>query len=91
MSNQYQLFITTADAPRLVRRRSYDGDDCLEVRDLVTRLTIRVRAQEVSLYRHTLLLEGTEYQILNVTGPSAFRRGSVFIRSSQRGFSPSRR
>ena len=69
MSNQYQLFITTADAPRLVRRRSFDGDDRLEVRDLTTRVTIQVRAQEVSLYRHTLLLEGTEYQILNVIRP----------------------
>jgi uncharacterized Zn finger protein len=66
MSNQYQLLITTADAPRLVRRRSYDRDDRVDVRDLTTRVTIQVRAHEISPYRHTLLLEGMEYQILNV-------------------------
>jgi len=66
MSNQYQLLITTSGAPRLVCRRSYDGEDRLEVRELSTRVTIQVRAQEVSPYRHTLLLEGTEYQILTV-------------------------
>ncbi len=66
MSTQYQLLITTVDAPRLVRRRSYDGDDRLYVRELSTRVTIQVRAQEVSPYRHTLMLEGMEYQILNV-------------------------
>jgi len=66
MSNQYQLLITTSGTPRLVCRRSYDGEDRLEVRDLSTRVTLQVRAQEVSPYRHTLLLEGTEYQILTV-------------------------
>ena len=67
MSNQYQLLITTADTPRLVRRRSYDGDDRLDVRELSTRVTIQVRVREISPYRHTLLLDGAEYQILNVT------------------------
>lgn len=66
MSNQYQLLITTSGAPRLVCRRSYDGDDRLEVRELSTRVTLRIRADEVSPYRHTLLLDGTEYQILTV-------------------------
>ena len=66
MSHQYQLLITTAGAPRLVCRRSYDGDDRLEVRELSTRVTIQVRAEEVSPYRHILLIDGTEYQILNV-------------------------
>lgn len=66
MKNQYQLLITTADAPRFVCRRSFDGEDRLEVRDLSTRVTIKVRANEVSPYRHILLLDGMEYQILNV-------------------------
>jgi hypothetical protein len=66
MNNQYRLLITTADAPRLVRRRSYDEDDRLDVREISTRKTIQVRANEISPYRHTLLLEETEYQILNV-------------------------
>lgn len=66
MSNQYQLLMTTAGAPRMVCRRSYDGEDRLEVRELSTRVTIKIRAQEVSPYRHTLLLEGTEYHILTI-------------------------
>ena len=69
MNNEYLLLITTVDAPRLIRRRTYDGDERLYVRDLTTRVTVQVRAREVSPYRHTLLLEGTEYQILNVTRP----------------------
>jgi hypothetical protein len=66
MSNQYQLLITTSGAPRLVCRRSYDGEDRLEVRELSTRTTLQIRAHEISPYRHTLLLEGAEYQILSV-------------------------
>jgi hypothetical protein len=66
MSNQYQLLMTTAGAPRMVCRRSYDGEDRLEVRELSTRVTVQIRAQEVSPYRHTLLLEGTEYHILTI-------------------------
>ena len=66
MSNQYQLLITAPGGPRLVCRRSYDGNDRLDVRDIVTRVAIQVRAEDISPYRHTLLLEGTEYQILNV-------------------------
>jgi len=66
MSNQYQLLMTTVGAPRRVCRRSFDADDRLEVRELSTRVTIQIRAHEVSAYRHTLLLDGTEYQILNV-------------------------
>lgn len=66
MSNQYQLLITTVGAPRLVCRRFYNGEDRLDVRELSTRVAIQIRAHEISPYRHTLLLEGTEYQILNV-------------------------
>ena len=67
MNAQYELLMTTVDAPRLVCRRHYDGEDRVDVRELVTRVTVRIRAQDISPYRHTLLLEGTEYQILNVT------------------------
>jgi hypothetical protein len=66
MSDRYQVLITTVDAPRLVRRRSYSDDDHLDVREISTRVTMQVSAQELSAYRHTLLLDGTEYQILNV-------------------------
>jgi hypothetical protein len=64
--NQYQVLLTTAGAPRLVCRRSFDGDDRVEVRELSTRVAIEVRAHEISPYRHTLLLEGKEFQILDV-------------------------
>ncbi|MCX7168079.1 MAG: hypothetical protein NTV11_17640 [Rhodocyclales bacterium] len=67
MSNQYQLLIKTAGASGVICRQTYDGEDRLNVRDLSTRVTIQVRVSEISPYRHTLLLEGAEYQILNVT------------------------
>jgi hypothetical protein len=67
MNTQYELLMTTAAAPRLVCRRHYDGEERVDVRELVTHVTIRIRAEEISPYRHTLLVEGIEYQILNVT------------------------
>lgn len=40
--------------------------DRLQVRDQSTRLVTTVPANEISLYRHVLFLEGKAYRILNV-------------------------
>ena len=68
MNNQYQLLIRMAGTSGPIRRQTYAGEERLRVRDLSTRVTIQVRASEVSPYCHTLLLDDAEYQIMNVTG-----------------------
>ena len=67
MSVQYQLLIRILGNSGRVCLQMYDGEECLDVRDLSTRVAIQIRAKEVSPYRHTLLLKGVEYQILNIT------------------------
>jgi hypothetical protein len=66
MSSQYHLIFKAKDIPGPVCHQMYDGDEPFEVRDLTTRVTIRVRAQDLSPYRHTLCMDGKEFQILNV-------------------------
>jgi len=66
MRNQYILLIKPEDFPGSIRQETYDGDERLEVRDLTTRWTTQIRAQEVSPYRHTLFLDGQAYRILDV-------------------------
>jgi hypothetical protein len=49
-----------------MRQQTYAAGDNVDVRDLMTCATQHVRADELSPYRHTLILDGLEYQILNV-------------------------
>lgn len=62
----YQFVVKAATTPGPIRRQSFDGKQRVEVRDLSIRVNLQVRAEEVSPYRHNLLLDGDEYQILNV-------------------------
>jgi hypothetical protein len=66
MRNQYRLDIQATGAAGPLRQQTYHGDERLEVRDLSTRVTVRVSARDISPYRHTLLLDGKEFRILNV-------------------------
>ena len=69
MRNQYLLLIKEEGSSSPASQLAYDGDKCLNVRDLSTRLATQVLAQDISLYRHTLFLGDKAYQILNVTKP----------------------
>ena len=64
--NSCQLMIKADGGPGCVQLQIYDQDQRLDVRDLSTRADIRVRAGDVSIYRHTLFLDGRAYRILNV-------------------------
>lgn len=66
MSKQCRLLIKAVGGKSPMSLHTCDGNMPLNVIDLSTRITIKVCAREVSPYCHTLLLEGTEYQILNV-------------------------
>ena len=66
MKDRYRLLIKAEGTADSIGHKSYDGDERLEVRDLITRCTTQVRAQEISCYRHILLVDGKAYQILDV-------------------------
>ena len=46
--------------------KTFDADEVLVVRDVASRIVSELMAKELSLYRHTLLIEGTGYRILEV-------------------------
>lgn len=66
MENKYRLLLKERDRAGAMRLQTYDAQDSVDVRDMTTRITFHVRAHELSPYRHTLMLDGMEYQILNV-------------------------
>jgi len=66
MRNQYRLDIRSDGAASRPRQQVYDAEARVEVRELTTRVAIRIPARDVSPYRHRLLLGGEEFQILNV-------------------------
>lgn len=66
MDRKYRLLLRGRDSPGATLQQTYDAEDRVDVRDLTTRVTLHLRAHELSPYRHTLVLDGLEYQILNV-------------------------
>lgn len=68
MNSKYQILLRGCDRRASTLQQTYAAQECLDVRDLTTRATLHVRAHELSPYRHTLMLNGMEYQILNVIG-----------------------
>lgn len=70
MDKQIDILIRVERGSGTPRHIRCGGKDCLDVRDLLTRVTIRIRAEEVSPYRHTLMMDGMAYEILNVFRPA---------------------
>ena len=66
MNQKFRLLLKGRDRAGAMLQQTYDANDSVDVRDLTTRITFNVRAYELSPYRHTLVLDGMEYQILNV-------------------------
>jgi hypothetical protein len=66
MGNRCTLLIKAEEIPSSFRRENYDGAQHLDVRDLSTRETGLVRAQDISPYRHTLFRDGRAFKILDV-------------------------
>ena len=67
------LLLLEDGAHRPAASMSFAPDEQLEVRDTRARATATVPAAEVSLYRHTVILRGKAYRILNIFSP--FRNG----------------
>lgn len=70
MDKQVDLLIRVERGSGMPRHIRCEGKNCLDVRDLMTRMIIRIRAEEISPYRHTLVMDGMAYEILNVFRPA---------------------
>jgi hypothetical protein len=51
-----------------VTRRELGANETVDVRDQSTRQIQRLRAAEVSLYRHSLIFSGRTWRIMNIVG-----------------------
>jgi hypothetical protein len=63
-SIQFMIRADGASGPALLQ--VFDSNERLDVRDLNTRVTLQVRAADVSPYRHTLLINGGIFRILSI-------------------------
>lgn len=66
MENQFRLLLKPKDVAGPARQETFNGDDSLEVRDVTTKSCVTIRARDLSIYRHSLLFNGTEFRILNM-------------------------
>lgn len=69
MDRQVDLLIRSKQVREVPHHVRYSEQHCLDVIDLMTRVTIQVRANEVSPYLHTLMMNGTPYEILSIYKP----------------------
>ena len=70
MNNQLDLLILAEGNTGMAQRYRCDGKQRVDVRDLSTLAAIQIFAEEISIYRHTLLMNGMAYRILNVFKPA---------------------
>ena len=71
MSNEIHLLVKEENSRGPAEMKYYDGEACLDVRDLSTRAINKIRAKEISCYLHTLFLGGRAFRILNVMKSSS--------------------
>jgi hypothetical protein len=62
----FMLLSESGNGP--VTRRELSASESVEVRDQATRSIQRLRAGEVSLYRHSLIFSGRTWRIMNIVG-----------------------
>jgi hypothetical protein len=65
-SRTFMLLAEGSTGP--VTRRELGANETVEVRDLATRSVQRVKAAEVSLYRHIMIFSGRTWRIMNIVG-----------------------
>lgn len=62
----FMLMAESGSGP--VTHRELGANETVEVRDQVSRSVQRLRAGEVSLYRHSLVIAGRAWRIMNIVG-----------------------
>lgn len=65
-TGQYQLIFKEKASSGPVMRQTCDGETRMAVREITTRTLLQLRACDISIYRHTLLLDDKPYDILSV-------------------------
>lgn len=63
-----RIFMLIPESGGAVTRRELGANETVEVRDQATRQIQRLRAAEVSLYRHSLIFSGRVWRIMNIQG-----------------------
>ena len=63
---QYHLLFKEEHTRGPVLQHTYGGEEQVEVSEITTRAHLLLCARDVSLYRHTLLIDNKRYDILNV-------------------------
>lgn len=63
---RYQLTCKEKSTAGPVIHQTYDGEAQVVVREITTQTLLRMYARDISIYRHTLLLNDKPYDILNV-------------------------
>jgi len=48
---------------------SVGANDKISVREMSSQLTVTLASKEISLYRHTVILDGKPYRILHILHP----------------------
>ncbi|MCC6657317.1 MAG: hypothetical protein IT512_03925 [Rhodocyclaceae bacterium] len=63
-----RIFMLIPEGGGAITRRELGANETVDVRDQATRQVQRLRAAEVSLYRHSLLFGGKTWRIMNIVG-----------------------
>lgn len=71
MGTTYQLVFEVDRKTASYDTKSCDSDDWVEIFDVSRREHGRVRAKDVSIYRHALLLDGKVHSLLNILKDSS--------------------
>lgn len=71
-----ELLLLEDGARRPAANMAFAADDRIEVCDLRAQVKATIRASEISLYRHAVILKGKAYRILNIVAAFAPARAA---------------
>lgn len=63
---QLELSCTEGKYTGARRLQTFESSESVSVRDNSSRLTVTIKAAEISIYRHTLLIEGAPFKIVQI-------------------------
>lgn len=76
MKNSISVLLLEDGTSGPFMRMSFGLDERLKVYDIHGRANATIRASELSLYRHAVMLKGRVYKILNIVMPLSLARAA---------------
>lgn len=76
-THQYQLVYREKGTSGALLQKAFDGEAQVDVREIISRELLHLRVKDISLYRHSLVLDGKPYDIINIVELQARQRGTV--------------